>query len=152
MASVKDKRFHVFESEELSIGEGPLPYIFKFKISVYANQLKPLADPTTTLAFHVVMWCYDHDHERRKQIKGVRYNPLTKRLTKVTDKVEAPYVVNNQKEVLEALAREAHGILTGKTKDWEDNSIKECLDEVIKGFCKKCGKDYCECKGRTYQF
>lgn len=145
MAHVKDKHFHVFESEEFSIGEGPLPYIFKFKIDVYSNQLKPLADPTTTLAFHVTMWHYDHNLERRHVIKGVRYYPLTKRMTKVTNKVEAPYTVNNQKAVLDALAREAHAILTGRTLDWDDKSIKDALEETIESFCKKCGKNWCYC-------
>lgn len=146
MATIKDKQFHVFESDEFSIGEGPLPYIFKFKMDVYCNQLKPLADPNTKLAFHVTMWCYDHNLERRKVIKGVRYNPLTKRLTKVTGKVEAPYVVNNQKEVLEALARESHAIMVGRTKDWNDMSIKEAINETIADFCMKCGRNWCNCE------
>lgn len=147
MASIKDKQFHVFEGNELSIGEGTLPYVYKFKFDVYINQPKPLADPNTKLAFHVTMWHYDSDMERRKLIRGVRYYPLTKKLTKVSNKIEAPYVVGNQKDLMDALAREANAIITGKAKDsWDEATIKETIDATIESFCKKCGKDWgCTC-------
>lgn len=137
------KEFYVMD-DETTVGGGTEPYIFKVMVEVYINKLAPLADPDNKLVFRIIMWCWDAEMDRKKRLGGIRYYPLQKKLTKITNRVENPYRVYNQKETIEAIDKTIQNILNDK--DFQEE-VKDTLDM----YCQSCKKqlswdDSCDCE------
>lgn len=137
------KEFYVM-GDESTVGGNKEPYIFKVMVEVYINKLAPLADPENKLIFRVIMWCWDIELDRKKRIAGIRYYPLQKKLTKITNKEEKPYKVYNQKEVFEALDKTIQNILN-------DDDFKDEAKDTLSMYCQDCKRqlgwdDKCVCK------
>lgn len=127
------KEFYVMSDESTVGAHNAEPYIFKVLVEVYINKLAPLADPENKLIFRVAMWCWDAELDRKKRIAGIRYYPLQKKLTKITNKVEIPYKVFNQTEVFKALDATIKGILN-------DEEFNDEVKDTIGMFCAKCAR------------
>jgi hypothetical protein len=133
------KEFYVMDKDNC-VGDNKEPYIFKVLVEVYLNKLASLADPENRLIFRIAMWSWDADMDRKKRIAGVRYYPLQRKLTKITDKkVETPYKVFNQKEVLDTIDKTIQEILN-------DEEFKDSAKDTLEYYCKKCKKGDWNCK------
>lgn len=136
------KEFYVMDREDY-VNPGEEPYIFKVLVEAFINKLAPLADPENRLIFRVALWCFDAELERKKRVAGVRYYPLQKKLTKITNKVEAPFKVFNQKDVITTLDKLVQEILA-------DPDFTSEVKDTIESYCAKCKMDdwNCKCKPR----
>ena len=136
-----NKEFYVTNYEQWVGGDDGLPYIHKVLVELFINKLAPLADPEQRLVFRVALWTFDGQLERRKRIAGIRYYPLQKKLTKITNnKVEIPFKVFNQKEVIKTIDKSIEQILN-------DKGLKEEIADTIDLYCSNCKKGWnCECK------
>lgn len=126
------KEFYVMDDEStVSGGVHAEPYIFKVQVEVFINKLAPLADPDNKLVFRIIMWCWDAEMDRKKRLAGIRYYPLQKKLTKITNRVERPYRVYNQKETIEAIDKTIQRILS-------DKEFQEEVKDTLDCYCPSC--------------